>query len=143
MYDAGYGSVDGRRETKRAHYHRLVAAAAGETGAQLAAGSELFTTAKGGGLRHSRNPQAACPVALYYLFHAATRAYEENAKPGGQSRVERLKLFEGVSNQRGDHKGESDDRMMPAAGGGTRGFARDARHGQRALLGQLWRPSGL
>ena len=112
MYDAGYGSVDGRRETKRAHYHRLVAAAAGETGAQLAAGSELFTTAKGGGLRHSRNPQAACPVALYYLFHAATRAYEENAKPGGQSRVERLKLFEGVSNQRGDHKGESDDRMM-------------------------------
>ena len=112
MYDAGYGSVDGRREPKRAHYHRLVAAAAGETGAQLAAGSELFTTAKGGGLRHARHPQAACPVALYYLFHAATRAYEENAKPGGQSRVERLKLFEGVSNQRGDHKGESDDRMM-------------------------------
>ena len=124
MYDAGYGSVDGRREPKRAHYHRLTAAALGETGAQLAAGSELFTYmgAKGGGSAHSRNPEgalkplrnprAACPVALYYLFHAATKAYEENAKPGGQSRVERLKLFEGVSNQRGDHKGESDDRMM-------------------------------
>ena len=121
MYDAGYGSVDGRREPKRAVYHRLVAAAAGETGAQLAAGTELFTTSKGGGSGQSnsnkvghhgaRNPTATCPVALYYLFHAATRAYEDLAKPGGQSRVERLKLFEGVANQRGDHKGENDDRI--------------------------------
>jgi len=39
-------------------------------------------------------------------------AYERNSKPGGQARVERLRLYEGVAMQRGDHKGESDDRMM-------------------------------
>jgi hypothetical protein len=74
-------------------------------GAQLAMGTEHLTAP-------TKDPRAACPVALYYLYNAATTAYERSSKPGGQARVERLRLYEGVASERGDHKGESDDRML-------------------------------
>jgi TPR repeat protein len=105
MYDGGYGVVGVTRQPARALYHRLRAAAAGDPGAQLALGTAHLTA-------RTTSPRAACPVALYYLFHAATTANERNSMPGGQARVEQLRLFEGVARERGDHKGESDDRMM-------------------------------
>jgi hypothetical protein len=85
----GYGAPRGVRQPGRALYHRLRAAAEGDPGAQLAVGAGHLTAA-------ARDPRAACPVALYYLYHAATTAYDRNSKPGGQQRVERLRLFEGV-----------------------------------------------
>ena len=108
MLEGGYGGVAGERSPGAAIYHRLRAAAAGDPGAQLAVGTDHLIDGMGDGV----DQRAACPVALYYLFHAATTAYERNSKPGGQARVERIRLFEGVANHRGDHKGESDDRMM-------------------------------
>ena len=64
------------------------------------------------GMSRASSPRAACALALYYLYHSATTAYENNAKPGGQARAERLRLFDGVEHTRGDHRGESDDRIV-------------------------------
>ena len=106
-YDWGYGDATGASRPARAAYHRLRAAAAGDPEAQLALGAAAHA-----GMSRASSPRAACALALYYLYHSATTAYENNAKPGGQARAERLRLFDGVEHTRGDHRGESDDRIV-------------------------------
>ena len=116
MYEFGYG---GAADPAAATYHRLVAAGAGDPAAQLALGvaALLEEDEEGGDRRRGRGDDSGraaktCGTALHYLFRSATAAHEKSARPGGQARTERLRLFEGVEATRGDHRGAEDDRMV-------------------------------
>ena len=104
-YDWGYGDATGASRPARAAYHRLRAAAAGDPEAQLALGAAAHA-----GMSRASSPRAACALALYYLRRRRRRT--RITPSPGVARAERLRLRDGVEHTRGDHRGESDDRIV-------------------------------
>ena len=109
MHQLGYG---GPISHGKALYHKRGAAARGDPGSNLAVGSAAFAAASAAASAGGGGGEAACRVAEYYLLHAANVAYDNSGKPGGQNRVERLRLYEGVEKERQDHKGPNDQKVQ-------------------------------